>query len=159
MRHRLFGKKLGRTSRQRQSLFRSLCLGLLTHGKVITTKAKARAVVPMAEDLINKIVKQPPLIAQRHLHRHFANRHQVAPIYSQVKTVFEGVTSNYTRVVHIGLRQGDNSVMVELSLAKKLIKPVASTPTPDKKIPLLKGKAPTVVGERVLKVKKSKTTK
>lgn len=158
MRHRIAGKKLGRNSLQRKALFRSLAKSVLTHGKIITTKAKAKAVVPLVEGLINKIVKSSALLAQRNLHRYFADRSVVSAIYSQVKPAFEGVSSNFTKIVPIGFRRGDNSLMVELSLTKELVKPVTTAPTKiketPKKIPLLKGKTSTKVEERVSEVKK-----
>ncbi|MFA6518786.1 MAG: L17 family ribosomal protein [Candidatus Shapirobacteria bacterium] len=142
MRHRIAGKKLGRNFLQRKTLFRSLAKSVLTHGKIVTTKAKAKAVVPLIEKLVNEIVKSSAMSAQRSLHRHFADRSVVATIYSQVKLAFEGVTSNFTRIAPIGFRQGDNSLMVELSLAKELVKPVVIAPAKIKK------------AEKVEKVKK-----
>ena len=52
MRHRKAGRTLGRTSGQRKNLYRSLVTALLTHERVQTTEAKARAIRRHAEKLI-----------------------------------------------------------------------------------------------------------
>jgi large subunit ribosomal protein L17 len=52
MRHRIAGRKLGRSSGHRRALYRNLVTDLLRHGKLQTTEAKARAVRGKAEKLI-----------------------------------------------------------------------------------------------------------
>jgi large subunit ribosomal protein L17 len=156
------GKKLGRNQHQRQALFRSLLRAVLTHGKIVTTKAKAQAIIPFVESVVNQIVKSTPLLAQRSLGRYISDKHLVSSVYSQVKSAFDGVTMNFTKLVPVGLRQGDNSVMVELSLTKQLVKPVVIAPTKvkkTKKIPPLKEKTSPKVEERVSKIKKAPAKK
>lgn len=51
-------RKLGRTSAQRKALLRNQVTGLLYHGKIITTEAKAKEVRKIAEGLIAIAVKE-----------------------------------------------------------------------------------------------------
>ena len=51
-------RKLGRTSSQRKALLRNQVTALLQHGKIITTEAKAKEVVKIAEGLIALAVKE-----------------------------------------------------------------------------------------------------
>ena len=51
-------RKLGRTSSQRKALLRNQVTALLTHGKIITTEAKAKEVQKIAEGLIALAVKE-----------------------------------------------------------------------------------------------------
>ncbi len=51
-------RKLGRTSSQRKALLRNQVTGLLYHGKIITTEAKAKEVRKIAEGLIAMAVKE-----------------------------------------------------------------------------------------------------
>ena len=51
-------RKLGRTSSQRKALLRNQVTALLTHGKIITTEAKAKEVQKIAERLIALAVKE-----------------------------------------------------------------------------------------------------
>jgi large subunit ribosomal protein L17 len=52
MRHRVAGRKLGRTSGQRRALYRNLVTDLLRHGRLQTTEVKAKAIRGKAEKLI-----------------------------------------------------------------------------------------------------------
>ena len=51
-------RKLGRTSSQRKALLRNQVTNLLYHGKIVTTEAKAKEVVKIAEGLIALAVKE-----------------------------------------------------------------------------------------------------
>ena len=51
-------RKLGRTSSQRKALLRNQVTALLTHGKIVTTEAKAKEVQKIAEGLIALAVKE-----------------------------------------------------------------------------------------------------
>ena len=52
MRHRKVGRKFGRTSAQRKSLFRNQTTALLKHGQIKTTLAKAKELRGFAEPVI-----------------------------------------------------------------------------------------------------------
>ena len=54
MRHRIAGRKLGRTTSHRIAMLRNLVSSLLEHEKVRTTDAKAKEVRPLAEKLIGE---------------------------------------------------------------------------------------------------------
>jgi len=51
-------RKLGRTSSQRKALLRNQVTGLLYHGKIVTTEAKAKEIRKIAEGLIAMAVKE-----------------------------------------------------------------------------------------------------
>jgi large subunit ribosomal protein L17 len=52
MRHRIAGRKLGRTSGQRKALYRNLITDLFRYERLETTQVKARAIRGQAEKLI-----------------------------------------------------------------------------------------------------------
>src|SRR5450759_4345409 len=52
MRHQHTGKKLGRDSAHRRALYANLVCSLVEHGRIKTTEAKAKAVKPLAEQMI-----------------------------------------------------------------------------------------------------------
>ena len=52
MRHQKRGRKLSRTSAHRKALRQNLAVALFTHGRIITTMAKAKEYRPFAEKLI-----------------------------------------------------------------------------------------------------------
>ena len=51
-------RKLGRTSSQRKALLRNQVTGLLHHGKIVTTEARAKEVRKIAEGLIAMAVRE-----------------------------------------------------------------------------------------------------
>ena len=51
-------RKLGKTSSQRKALLRNQVTALLNHGKIVTTEAKAKEVVKIAEGLIALAIKE-----------------------------------------------------------------------------------------------------
>ena len=64
MRHAKSGRKLGRSASQRRALYANLAGSLITHGRIETTEAKAKAVKPYAEKLIT-LGKRGDLHARR----------------------------------------------------------------------------------------------
>ncbi len=51
-------RKLGKTSSQRKALLRNQVTALLTHGKIVTTEARAKEVRKIAEGLVAMAVKE-----------------------------------------------------------------------------------------------------
>ena len=118
MKHRLFGKKLGRNHNQRQALLRSLTKEMFSHGTVRTTAAKAKAVIPLVEKIASDLIGKSDLIAHRILFRYFQDRQSVSRLVADFRQVFAGQQSNFTRTKNIKYRQGDNALVVKLSFVK-----------------------------------------
>ncbi|MEM6553418.1 MAG: 50S ribosomal protein L17 [Planctomycetota bacterium] len=57
MRHRVYGRTLGRRTNHRISMFRNMAVSLFTHGQITTTVPKAKAVKPFVEKLITAAKK------------------------------------------------------------------------------------------------------
>lgn len=57
MRHRKFGRTLGRKTNHRIALFRNMAVALFTHGQITTTVPKAKALRPFVEKLITAAKK------------------------------------------------------------------------------------------------------
>src|SRR5512145_635850 len=108
MRHQRSGKKLGRDSAHRKALYSNLAGALITHGRIETTEAKAKAVKPFAEKMIT-------LGKRGDLH---ARRLAMAELRSNdvVHRLFAERNGGYTRVVKLGPRQGDAASMALLEL-------------------------------------------
>ena len=83
MRHRVAGRKLGRTTAHRQALLRNLSTELLDKEKIRTTLAKAKELRPFAEKLIT-MSKRETLHARRQVLRHIHDRAVVAQLFDQV---------------------------------------------------------------------------
>ena len=55
MRHRVRGRKLGRTTAHRKAMFRNQLTALFTHERIITTLAKAKELRRVVEPLITMV--------------------------------------------------------------------------------------------------------
>lgn len=64
MRHRVYGRKLGRRTNHRIAMWRNQAVSLFTHGQITTTVPKAKALQPFVERLIT-IAKKGDLHARR----------------------------------------------------------------------------------------------
>ena len=115
MRHARAGKKLGRDSAHRKALYSNLAGALITHGRIQTTEAKAKAVKPLAEQMIT-LGKRGDLAARRHAISTLRSNDVVHVLFAEVAPRFTDRPGGYTRIVKLGPRQGDAAPMVLLEL-------------------------------------------
>jgi large subunit ribosomal protein L17 len=115
MRHQRAGKKLGRDSAHRKSLYANLAGALIEHGRIKTTEAKAKAVKPLAEQMIT-LGKRGDLAARRHAIATLRSQDVVHVLFAEVAPRFAERPGGYTRIVKLGPRQGDAADMVYLEL-------------------------------------------
>ena len=113
MRHARSGKKLGRDSAHRKALYSNLAGALITHGRIETTEAKAKAVRPYAEKLVT-LGKRGDLHARRQAMAELRSNDIVHKLFADVAPRFNGRDGGYTRVVKLGPRQGDAANMALL---------------------------------------------
>ena len=169
MKHRIFGKKLGRNRNERQALFRSQAYSMFTVGAIQTTKAKARALAPLIERLCSIVIKKEDLTARRQLFRVFQDRHVVNNAYTGIKAAFGTQGSNFTQIHLIKRRQGDDALIVKLSFTKPVnfkseapVEEVKVKPTPKKVVKKAAPKKPVVkkeVAKKVVTKKVKQSTK
>jgi large subunit ribosomal protein L17 len=115
MRHRRAGKKLGRDSAHRRALYSNLAGALIEHGRIKTTVAKAKAVKPLAEQMI-ALGKRGDLHARRLALAELRSQDVVHQLFAEVAPRFADRPGGYTRIVKLGPRQGDAAEMVYLEL-------------------------------------------
>ena len=115
MRHRVYGKKLGRDRNQRQALFRSQLKEVFTHGFIKTTDTKVKAITPLVERVCT-LAKKNTLAARRRIFRSFQDIKLVNSVVTQINELYPDITSNFTRVSKIKRRQGDDALIVKLYL-------------------------------------------
>ncbi|HEY7379782.1 MAG TPA: 50S ribosomal protein L17 [Gaiella sp.] len=115
MRHAKSGKKLGRDASHRRALYANLAGALITHGRIETTEAKAKAVRPYAEKLIT-LGKRGDLHARRQAMAELRSNDVVHRLFSEVAPRFAERDGGYTRIVKLGPRFGDAADMAYLEL-------------------------------------------
>src|SRR5207247_6738317 len=113
MRHQRAGKKLGRDSAHRKALYANLAGALIEHGRIKTTEAKAKAVKPLAEQMIT-LGRRGDLAARRQAISTLRSTDVVHVLFAEVAPRFADRPGGYTRIVKLGPRQGDAANMVYL---------------------------------------------
>jgi large subunit ribosomal protein L17 len=115
VRHARSGKKLGRDSAHRKALYSNLAGALIEHGRIKTTVTKAKAVKPIAEQMIT-LGRRGDLHARRQATAFLRSRDVVHKLFADVAPLFKDRPGGYTRIVKLGPRQGDAAEMAYLEL-------------------------------------------
>lgn len=126
MRHKVAGKRLGRSRDHRRALRRNLINALFQHERIKTTDAKARAIRAEAEKSIS-IAKRAlatgdngrQVHARRILISRLNNKDVVAKIFDELAPRYEDRPGGYTRTYKLGLRNGDAAKMVLIELVDR----------------------------------------
>lgn len=121
MLHRVAGRKLGRTTNQRKSLFRTLANQFILHEKIETTEAKAKAIRPMVEKLVTR-AKVDSIHNRRQLLKTLASENTVAKMLEVIGPKFKNRTGGYTRIIRLGQRSGDRAQLVVLTFVEEVSK-------------------------------------
>jgi len=123
MRHRLRGRRLGRTSAHRKALGRNLVTALFHHGRIVTTAPKAKEYRSMAEKLIT-LGKQKTLHRVRQAVAVLRDRQAVSRLFDEIGPSFADRPGGYTRIVKLPRpRLGDKGSRVYFELVNHVPKP------------------------------------
>jgi len=148
MNHNVFGKKLSRTKNQRQQLFSNLVRSLILYGKVVTSKAKAKAIQPLMEKMVTR-AKKGTDADRRLILKVVPHKDVVNQLMDDAKDRFSQRTSGFTRMIKIGNIRSDGSEEVMLSFVDEAIvrapveyvkKEIESVETKETKKPVKKTK-------------------
>ncbi len=115
MRHHRAGKKLGRDASHRKALYSNLAGALIEHGRIETTVAKAKAVRPIAEQMIT-LGRRGDLHARRQAMAYLRSQQVVHTLFAEVAPRFKDRAGGYSRIIRIGPRPGDAAEMAYLEL-------------------------------------------
>ena len=130
MRHRVAGRRLGRTKEHRLAMRRNLVASLFEHETISTTIEKAKEVKPFAEKLIT-LAKKGTLPARRRAIALLGNRDIVdyedgqairkgtviGKLFSELGPRYLDRPGGYTRIIKLSLKRlGDNGQLVLLQL-------------------------------------------
>ncbi|WP_281302137.1 MULTISPECIES: 50S ribosomal protein L17 [unclassified Iodidimonas] len=118
MRHRNAGRKLGRTSSHRRSLFMNMSQALVKHEQIITTLPKAKELRPVLEKLIT-LGKKGGLANRRRAIAQLQSEGLVEKIFSELATRYADRPGGYVRVLKAGFRKGDNAPIAIIELVDR----------------------------------------
>lgn len=138
MRHRIHGRRLGRSSAHRKALRKNLVADLICLEQIVTTEAKARTIRPAAEKMITLAKRglakgQSDPSHEVHARRlaaarlpktrvieddsgYFDKVEVVQKLFGEIAPRYADRPGGYTRMVKIGKRPGDNAEMAVLML-------------------------------------------
>lgn len=120
MNKKVFGRKLSRSRPAREALFASLAKALIVNGKIVTTHAKAKAVVPSVEKMVT-LAKKGQIAGRRKALGMLDNSREVTDkLFTGVAKAFSNKTSGFTRIVSLPRRSGDNAKMVRLEWTERV---------------------------------------
>lgn len=115
MRHRKQGRKLGRTASHRRAMLANLATSVLDRERVETTTAKAKEARRVVEHLIT-CAKRNDLHARRQVLRVVRDQAVVAKLFRSIAPRYLERPGGYTRIIHVGHRQGDAAEVSILEL-------------------------------------------
>ncbi len=125
MRHRVSGRKLGRTASHRKATLSALSTSLIEHKRITTTVAKAKETQQRVEKLITraKIAFQKEstgaskdVAARREVGKIIKSRTALRELFDEIAPKVTGRNGGYTRVVKLGQRDGDGAHVAVLEL-------------------------------------------
>ncbi len=130
MRHRVAGRRLGRTSEHRLAMRRNMAQSLIEHETISTTIQKAKEIKPFVEKLIT-LAKRGKLEHRRRAISLLGNRdiiavedgqptkkgNVVSKLFSELGPRYLERPGGYTRIIRLSQRRlGDNGELVLLQL-------------------------------------------
>jgi large subunit ribosomal protein L17 len=120
MRHGNKNNNLSRTASHRRSLLMNLGCQLITHKRISTTLAKAKALRTYIEPLITKTKATESKEAIMHNHRivfsYLNDKQAVKELFTVVAPKVADRPGGYTRIIKLGARIGDNAEMAMIEL-------------------------------------------
>lgn len=135
-RHGYKGRKLGRQTDQRRALIKGLASNMVTNESIVTTRPKAKELIPYLEKLITK-AKKGDLHNRRQVISKMANVESANKLFDEIAPKLSNRSSGYLRLRPSQSRRGDNAEMAVISFVDDL-----NTAKPESK-PLPKSKKVT----------------
>ena len=106
MRHNKKFNHLGRTASHRHAMLANMAISLIMHKRITTTLAKAKALKAYVEPIITRC-KDDSTHSRRMVFRYLQNKEALKELFGNVAAKVGDRPGGYTRVIKLGLRQGD----------------------------------------------------
>lgn len=125
MRHRVYGKHLGRDKDERRILFKGLVSSLILFGSIKTSETKAKAI----KGLIDKVVNLAKNNKENELSSYLPEESLRERLTKEIAPNLGTRTSGYTSIVRMGTRLGDQATIVKMSIiGTEQLKPFKKEP-------------------------------
>lgn len=122
MKKRVYGRKLSRERDTRRALFRALIKALVKYDKIVTTKAKAKAIQGSIDKLVN-LAKEGSIQTRRRLFASLGNDKETMKTFTEkIAPAFTERKGGYTRIVNLPRRKGDAAEIARIEWVKPILK-------------------------------------
>lgn len=119
MRHRVAGKKLGRTTSHRIAMTRNMAVSLIDHERIVTTVQKAKTVKPFVEKLVT-LGKEGTQHNRRRAFSKLRSKEAVQKLFDVLGPRFQERPGGYCRVLKLSKpRLGDNGERAILEFVER----------------------------------------
>lgn len=115
MRHRNKGNALGRTASHKKAMISNMACSLIEHKRITTTLAKAKELRTFVEPLITKS-KTDSTHSRRVVFSNLKSKDAVSALFRDVAPKVADRPGGYTRIIKLGVRQGDAAEMCMIEL-------------------------------------------
>lgn len=123
---------MSRETASRELLFVSLVESLVLHGRINTTKTKAKAITGLIDRLV-VLAKKETLASKRQILKRLKGNKDIATkLWTSVAKTFANRPSGFTRAIPLASRKGDLASMVRLEWVEEVKKDVKDVPTKTK---------------------------
>jgi large subunit ribosomal protein L17 len=126
MRHLKRTAKLGRTSEHRNAMLANLVCSLITHRRVTTTLARARAARSVAEKMVT-LGKKGTIHSRRLAVARLHQEDAAKILFKEIAPAFKDRNGGYTRIIKMNQRNGDAAQRAILEWVDE----IASAPAPE----------------------------
>ena len=117
MRHAKRSQRLSRPVDQREAMVEHLVRGLILHGRIQTTHARAKEAQRVADRLVT-FGKDGSIHARRLAFRVLQDRDLVKQLFSEIAPRFLDCPGGYTRVIRLSPRLGDGATRALLAFSR-----------------------------------------
>ncbi len=118
MRHRISGRRLGRTSPHRAAMFSNMTTSLVQHELIKTTLPKAKELRKFAEPLIT-LAKSDSVANRRLAFAKLRDDAAVGKLFNELGPRYQARPGGYLRILKCGYRAGDNAPMAYVELVDR----------------------------------------
>ncbi|MBO9150905.1 50S ribosomal protein L17 [Chitinophaga sp. GCM10012297] len=115
MRHGVKLNRLSRTSAHRKSLMSNLAIELISHKRIQTTLAKAKALRVYIEPLLTR-AKTDSTHNRRIIFSYLQDKESIQELFGTISEKIANRPGGYTRIIKLGKRVGDNAEVALIEL-------------------------------------------
>ena len=118
MRHKVAGRRLGRTTSHRKATMQNMAVSLIKHELIRTTVPKAKELRRVAEPLITR-AKADSVANRRVAFSRLRDREAVQKLFTVLGPRYTARPGGYLRILRCGFRPGDSAPMAYVELVDR----------------------------------------